>query len=339
MPKLNPNLFLDDDFEQYGDRQQHRLRKHKPNYQPKQAAEQVVADIAGPDVREDFEFSYRGSKHEREWILNSLGNFYDEHWLDDVVSLLKGGKEANVYRCLGNSTTQVEYIAAKVYRPRQFRNLRNDHLYREGRTDLDDSGNQITNDGKLQAMRSRSSYGQRLLHTSWIEYEYQALSRLHAAGGDVPRPYARGHNAILMEYIGGPNQPAPTLNSIRLEAHAARRSFEQVIHNINLMLSEGQVHGDLSAFNILYWDRQIVLIDFPQVVSPRENRNAYRIFERDVSRVCEYFARNGLSYDPYRMAAQLWEAHGHRMAENIHPGLLDADDDRDRVYWQRLQEK
>ncbi len=337
MPKLNPNLFLDEDYEVYADRQQHRKTKRKPNHRPKRSAGDVVTEIAGADGRESFAFSYNASRHEQEWINNSLGNFYDEHWLDDVVRLLKGGKEASVYLCTGNETTQVSHLAAKVYRPRMFRQLRKDHQYREGRTDLDASGNQITEDGMLQAMRSKSKYGLELLHTSWIEFEYQALAELFAAGGDVPRPYARGHNAILMEYVGDLSQAAPLLVDVQLEAAEAQPLFERLMHNIEIMLSQERVHGDLSAYNILYWDGGIKLIDFPQVVSPQGNSSAYQIFERDVLRVSEYFARQGVAVRPRQLAAELWTSCGYRLGPDVHPGLLDEEDQADRAYWQQLQ--
>ncbi len=185
----------------------------------------------------------------------------------------------------------MELLAAKVYRPRRFRNLRNEYLYREGRTDLDSSGNQITNDGIVQAIRNRSSYRLQLLHGSWIEYEYQALTKLNAAGADVPCPLACGHNAILMEYIGDPGQAAPTLNTVHLEQDRTNILFERILWYIDLMLGLGIVHGDFSAYNILYMNDRPFLIDIPQVVAPQEDLNAFEIFSRDVQRIYEYFNR------------------------------------------------
>ena len=102
--------------------------------QKKQKSKNAVpAKAAQRDAGQDFEFSYNASRHEREWIIDSLGDFYQMHWFDDVLQLIKGGKEASVYLCLGNETTRVNHLAAKVYRPRRLRNLRKDHLYREGR--------------------------------------------------------------------------------------------------------------------------------------------------------------------------------------------------------------
>jgi len=79
------------------------------------------------------------------------------------------------------------------------------------------------------------------------------------------------------------------------------------------MLANGIVHADLSAYNILYWDGEITLIDFPQVISPGGHRYAYQIFRRDVTRVCEYFSRQGVHADPARLAADLWTAHGYKL--------------------------
>jgi RIO kinase 1 len=337
MPKLNPNLFLDEDLSIYGDRQKRRKftsvgKRRKPREvqpEPPELEEQI-------DSAESFNFSYQASRHERSWIVSSLGGFYEGQVIGDVLRLVKGGKEASVYQCsAGLIDTHGEFIAAKVYRPRIFRNLRNDHLYREGRADLDSDGNLITEDGMLQAISQRSDYGRRLMHTSWIEYEYQSLVALRDGGADVPVPYARGDNAILMEYIGDARMPAPTLNSVNLEQDEAERLFERVLNNIEIMLAHGLVHGDLSAFNILYWDGEITLIDFPQVVRPDENRNAYYIFKRDVTRVCEYFADQGVRANPARMVARLWKRHGYRLGPEVNPAYLDAEDPADRAYWER----
>lgn len=333
MPRLNPNMFLDDDYEIYPDRHQHRVATYKPNHVAKKPEEQVLVEITDHSGGERIDFTYQASRHEREWLQDALGNFFDEQWLDDVLMLIKGGKEANVYLCLGNETTGAELLAAKVYRPRRFRNLRNDHLYREGRTDLDSSGNQITNDGMLQAIRWRSSYGLQLLHESWIEYEYQALTKLHAAGADVPRPLARGHNAILMEYIGEPGQAAPTLNTVRLKQDQTNILFKRILMNIDLMLGMSIVHGDLSAYNILYMTDRPVLIDFPQVVAPQNNQNAFEIFSRDVQRICEYFNRYGLRSQPAQITSQLWRIHEYRKQPDADPTYLDPDDEADRCYW------
>ena len=322
---------------------QRELRPRQRQIQPAQQRKtgvSITAELAeGSQAEDRFNFSYNASRHERQWIEDSLGSFYDGQWLDDVLRLLKGGKEASVYQCLANPavTLSAPYIAAKVYRPRRFRNLKNDHLYREGRARLDENGHEILDGRMNHAMDKRTGYGLRLMHSSWIEHEYQTMQILHAAGADIPTPYARGDNAIMMEYIGGSDMPAPTLNTINLHPDEAAPLFERVLHNVDLMLANQRVHGDLSAFNVLYWEGQIKVIDFPQAVNPHRNRNAYLIFKRDIRRLCEYFARQGVISNARQIAAEMWTSHGYRIRPNVHPGLLDDQDEDDYAYWQRME--
>ena len=317
-------------------------QNRSPNVQHKRIHTSTMTELSGlTDAQETFEFSYKASRHERAWIVDSLGGFQEGQWLDDVQRLLKGGKEASVYQCLANPAVALPsaHIAAKVYRPRQFRNLKNDQLYREGRARLDEDGNEIIDHGLHHAMDKRTEYGKNLMHTSWIEHEYKTMQILHAAGADIPTPYTRGDNAILMEYIGGNDMPAPTLNTVKLDQDEAVHLFECCLHNVDLMLANQRVHGDLSAFNILYWKGEITLIDFPQAIDPNQNRSAYLIFKRDMRRLCEYFTRQGVEYNPRETAAEMWTSHGYHIRPNIHPSLLDDQDEDDYAYWQRLSQR
>jgi RIO kinase 1 len=333
------NYFEDlDDLDQLENGKRAAMIRNLSRDQKKQNAHSAVpAKAAQRDAGQDFEFSYNASRHEREWIIDSLGHFYQMHWFDDVLQLIKGGKEASVYLCSGNETTRVSHLAAKVYRPRRFRNLRKDHLYREGRERLDENGNAITDDGKQYAMRKRTQYGKQLLHTSWIEHEVKTMQVLKQAGADVPVIFASGNNAILMSYIGEAEQFAPALNEVDLDSAEARPLFERVLQNIEIMLAHNRVHGDLSAYNILYWDGEITLIDFPQAISPTENRNAWLIFQRDVTRVCEYFAQQGVQSDPLSIAESLWRKYRHTTMPDMDPHFLDAESEDDIALWKRMK--
>jgi len=264
-----------------------------------------------------YDFTYEASRHEEWWLLDSLGPFYDEQWFDDVLRIVKGGKEASVYLCKANPSAPTELIAAKVYRPRALRNLRKDHIYREGRSRLDHDGLAIFKDRQMRAMKKHTDYGQELMHTSWIEHEFRTLKILHQAGCDIPVPYASAHNAILMDFIGNEQMGAPTLNEISLQSVEARHLLERVVHNLELMLAHQRVHADFSAYNILYWEGEITLIDFPQAINPLKNPNAYAIFQRDVIRICEYFNHQGLKTDAQKLAADLWSVNNYRTAPNF----------------------
>lgn len=310
--------------------------KEKYLRKPSLAVQQFVKALN--DSRMTFEFTYKAGRHEQGWLLDSLGYFYEHQWINDVLRMAKGGKEASVYLCRGGTATGNCLLAAKVSRPRMLRNLKNDRLYREGRPELDEDGRQILDLGMLKAEHKRSVYGEQIRHQSWISYEFQTLKKLHASGADVPQPYEMANNAILMDFIGDEQETAPTLNTLDLDFVEAKYLFERIVHNIDLMLKNDLIHGDLSAYNVLYWNGGITLIDFPQVVIPGANPNAFRIFLRDVTRICEFFATQGIVSYPRRLAERLWIAHGHRVIPEIHPAHLDPEDPQDRKLWKR-QEK
>jgi RIO kinase 1 len=285
----------------------------KGNHKPKKAREQILAGLTDDlsDVELGFQTTYSPSRHEQGWLLSSLFAFYDEGLITDVLSAIKGGKEASVYLCRAHPATGAELLAAKVYRPRMFRNLRNDAMYRHGREILVGSGRPAGRDAGYieRAIRSGSAFGQQAAHTSWLLYEFTAMERLYQAGGAVPRPIHASDNAILMTYHGDRAMPAPTLNSVALEDEEAERLFREALRNVELMLRLDLVHGDLSAYNMLYWEGEITIIDFPQVVNLQTNPRAHLILERDIRRTCEYFAAQGVDCDPEAMTADLWRRH------------------------------
>ena len=290
---------------------------------------------AQDDSRAGFKFTYKAARFEEWWLLESLGAFYEHKWITDVLLRVKGGKEASVYLCRPGPAIDAPLVAAKVYRPRSLRNLKNDGQYREGRVDLDESGNAIIKDGDLHAMAKRTNYGEELRHQSWIAYEFKTLEDLYAAGADVPKPFAIEKHAILMEYIGELGNAAPPLTAVTLARDEVHPLFDRVIRNIDLLLKHKRVHGDLSAYNILYWDGDVTLIDFPQVVNVEANPTAWNIFLRDVTRICQYFATQGLKRDGRKLAADLWTSYGHRITKEIHPRDLDAEEVEDRRLWEQ----
>jgi RIO kinase 1 len=266
-----------------------------------------------------FNPSLNAKKHEREWIQSSLGGFFQDSVIADVLHVVKGGKEATVYCCLAHPTiaaqTGERLIAAKVYRPRMFRQLRNDAMYRQGRRLIGEDGKEVQDDREIGAVSKGSSWGKDVAHRSWLQHEFRTLEVLHRAGVIVPKPHACADNAILMEYLGDEGNAAPTLNHVRLDKRDVQPFFELLMHNVSLMLSLNVVHGDLSAYNVLHWQGQIRLIDFPQVVhpfdrAPHNNPYAWTIFARDVERVCDYFARYGIRVDALELARGMWAENG-----------------------------
>ena len=292
-----------EDYENFFETRQKRI---KPNYKSKKKPGQIKAALTEAP-NEEMPFSYLGSKYEREWITNYLEEFYNEHLITDVLHLVKGGKEATVYCCAAHPNLGVELLAAKIYRPRHFRQLRNDSLYRQGRKVIGPDGKAVIDFAELNALAKGTAYGKELQQTSWLSHENEMLTLLHGAGADVPQPFACGANAILMTYMGDADSPAPTLNKVKLDRAEAGLIFDRLIANVGLMLKHRCIHGDLSAFNVLHWEGEVMIIDFPQAIDPYINPQARQIFNRDVCRLCEYFDRYGVAADANDLADTLWK--------------------------------
>ena len=319
-------IYGEDDAE-LGGRSPLRGRKAARHHARKQRLADDMAELAGTTGLESgFNPSYKPSRWEAAWLLASLRPFYEQDQIRDVEALVKGGKEASVYRCAAHPTTGERFLAAKVYRPRQFRNLRNDALYREDRPILTADGRPVKRSDHriMRAVGKKTAFGTQVKHTSWLMYEYTTMERLHRAGAAVPRPVAVAENAILMTYYGDQTLAAPTLIEVSLGRTEAARLFGEVLRNIELMLRRGLIHGDLSAYNILYWEGRIVLIDFPQITDSFTNRHAREILQRDIERVCEYFGRQGVRSDSQALLHELWTRHVREdAASNIRDELVE----------------
>jgi RIO kinase 1 len=249
--------------------------------------------------RPDFSPAFLREHRDRDWILSSLASFYNANQITDVLRELKSGKEATVFLCRAHPDTDREFLAAKIYRPRIFRSLKNDAVYRNNR-------NAVSDRRLDKAIRKNTRLGKALRVDSWIRYEYQTHRTVYEAGCDVPEPIGRYGNAVLMEYVGEGSRPAPTLHEIALPPDEARNLLDRIIENIRLFLSCNRIHGDLSSFNILYWNGEMKIIDFAQAVDARSEPDIYPLLLRDIDRIGRYFTRLGLKVEANSLATDLW---------------------------------
>jgi RIO kinase 1 len=273
-------------------------------HRPEQVKETLAEELEQPES--EFNFTYNAGRHEQLWLGRSLASFYADNLISDILAIVKGGKEANVYCCQPNPNIGLSLLAAKVYRPRLLRNLKNDAMYKQGRELLGDDGKVMHDQRARRAVLRGSHKGKEMSIHSWIGHEYQAMSDLKAAGADVPTPVAMHDTTILMEYIGDAGLAAPLLQAVSLSKKEAGELFERLLWNVELMLSHDRIHADLSAFNVLYWEGQVKIIDFPQVVNPLTNKHGYALLRRDIERLCQYFSHFGLDASSAELAYDLW---------------------------------
>jgi len=200
--------------------------------------------------------------------------------VDEVVSQLMSGKEAEVYVVLSKG----ELCCAKVYKDAVNRSFSSQTKYQEGR--------KVQNSRQARAMGKHSKFGRKEQEGAWRNAEVDALQRLAAAGVRVPQIFSYTDGVLLMELVvdeDGNN--APRLNDVKLTGAQAREYHRVMIAQIVLMLSAGLVHGDLSEYNVLVGNDGLVIIDLPQAMDAAGNNNAAAMLVRDVANITAYFGR------------------------------------------------
>lgn len=265
----------------------------------------------------------------------ALSDLFDGGWIDEVLYEVRSGKEATVFCCRAGARSLERLsefstphstaprlsadilLAAKVYRDLESRRFKNDAIYQTGRVHL-------AREGRIKrAADNKSHFGRQVQYGMWIEHEWETLRVLHEAGLPVPAPIARGERSILMTYLGDADGPAPALAEIDLPRDQAWDTFDHLLDAVFAMLSLDRVHGDLSAYNILWWptgrevdadaaevgerghsvragawgkDRAMraIIIDFPQAIDPRLNPAARTLLARDVANLCRWAAKQGV---------------------------------------------
>jgi RIO kinase 1 len=183
------------------------------------------------------------------------------------------GKEANVYEALGSDDTDV---AVKIYRinASNFRQMRS---YLEGDPRFRGIGN---DKGKIVL--------------AWVRKEYANLERARKAGVRVPDPIAVERNVLVMELVGLVEERARRLSEVNVEN--PETAYEVVREYMRRLYGAGLIHGDLSEYNLIIHEGELVVIDLGQAVTIH-HPNADEFLRRDCTNVASFFTRQGLDVD------------------------------------------
>jgi RIO kinase 1 len=221
---------------------------------------------------------------ERAEVLDQFGS---RGFVRDVLGVIGDGKEATVYACAAADGASAPYLAAKVYRARKFRAFRGGNAYAGKRTPVGSR--------PRRAIDAGTDKGREFAQLEWVNWEWETLSRLHEIGASVPAPIARSPVAILMELIGDDGEAAPKLVHVDLTPVEARRAFDALLCDVEDFLDVHLVHGDLSAYNVLWHRDRPRVIDVPQAIELHGRPDGYVYLARDVANLERYFERYGLS--------------------------------------------
>jgi RIO kinase 1 len=180
------------------------------------------------------------------------------------------GKEANVYTALGPDETEV---AVKVYRINA--------------SDFTDMRGYLDGDPRFRGIGS----DKKKVVLAWVRKEFANLERAKQAGVRVPDPTAVQRNVLVMEYLGTEAGRAKRLSEVDIEN--PETAFEVVREYMRRLHDAGLVHGDLSEYNVVFHEGQLVVLDLGQAVTVH-HPNAREFLERDCENVAAFFGRQGL---------------------------------------------
>ncbi|AUV83567.1 serine protein kinase RIO [Salinigranum rubrum] len=183
------------------------------------------------------------------------------------------GKEANVYEALGEDGD----IAVKIYRinASDFQHMRD---YLDGDPRFEGIGNDKSK-----------------IVLAWTRKEFANLERARSAGVRVPKPIAVERNVLVMELVGLVEERARRLAEVNVEN--PQTAYEVVREYMRRLYNAGLVHGDLSEYNLIIHDGELVVIDLGQAVTVH-HRNADEFLRRDCRNVANFFTRQGLETSP-----------------------------------------
>ena len=242
----------------------------------------------------------------------------DDGLVDEVVSRLMSGKEADVFVVRSGD----ELRCAKVYKEAAKRSFKKAAQYTEGR--------KVRNTRRQRAMEKGSKFGRKEQEEIWQNAEVDALYLLAEAGVRVPEPYGCLDGVLLMELIVDANgDVAPRLGDVSMTDLEAIGHHAFVMQDIVRMLCAGLVHGDLSEFNVLLDEYGPVIIDLPQAVNASANNNAKSMLKRDVDNMTNYFGQFSPDLLETNFADEIWMLYeeGNLRPDTVLTGEFEADED------------
>ncbi|CAK9170283.1 unnamed protein product [Ilex paraguariensis] len=194
----------------------------------------------------------------------------------DINGCISTGKEANVYHA---TRSDGQELAIKVYKTSVLvfkdrdRYVQGDYRFRYG----------------------YCRHNPRKMVKTWAEKEMRNLMRLKAAGIRCPAPILLRLHVLVMEFIGKVGWAAPRLKDAALSLDKLRESYMEIILAMRTLYQKCKlVHGDLSEYNILYFEGHLYIIDVSQAVD-LDHPHALDFLREDCLHVSDFFRKHGVA--------------------------------------------
>lgn len=194
----------------------------------------------------------------------------------DINGCISTGKEANVYHATRSDGLE---MAIKVYKTSilvfkdRDRYVQGDFRFRHG----------------------YCKHNPRKMVKTWAEKEMRNLMRLKASGIRCPAPILLRLHVLVMEFIGKAGWAAPRLKDAALSQDRLQEGYVEVVMAMRTLFQKCKlVHGDLSEYNILYYEGHLHIIDVSQAVD-LDHPRALDFLREDCAHVSDFFKKHGVA--------------------------------------------
>lgn len=207
-----------------------------------------------------------------------LFNLIDKKQIDDISLCINSGKEANVYLAKKGDML----VALKIYAT-SILAFKKRAQYIEG-------------DRRFQQMNAGSSNSRRLVRL-WAEKEFRNIVRVQTTQTiNIPKQLFVEDTILAMEFMGNQQMAAPPLAQIckYLSVSRLNKIYYSLLRSMRDLFQKCQlVHGDLSEYNLLFWDKKVIMIDIGQAMDA-QNPYAMVLLRVDIRNMNIFFARMGI---------------------------------------------
>ncbi|CEG39983.1 atypical rio rio1 protein kinase [Plasmopara halstedii] len=147
--------------------------------------------------------------------------------------------------------------------------------------------------GEFRFRHGYSKKNPRKMVKLWAEKEMRNLRRLRDADIHCPTPIMLRSHVLLMDFIGHDGWAAPRLKDAKISDNRYRECYIQCIKMMRNMYQKCRlVHGDLSEYNILYYQAKLYIIDVSQSVE-HEHPSANDFLRNDCRNITDFFCKTG----------------------------------------------
>ncbi|XP_063931493.1 serine/threonine-protein kinase rio1-like [Zophobas morio] len=198
----------------------------------------------------------------------------------EINGCLSTGKEANVYYAKNDK----QEFAVKIYKTSIL-------IFKDRNRYID---------GEFRFRNGHTSGNPRKLVKLWAEKELRNYLRLQKSGIPSPTPVELRQHVLVMSLVGSDGRAAPRLKDANITDDRACELYYQCVKDMRRLYTECRlVHGDLSEYNLLYWNKMLYFIDVSQAVE-HDHPRALEFLRVDCANITDFFRKRNVGVLPMR---------------------------------------